>query len=94
MPTPWIHGFSDADELIGDGASWLWKYLSSFDWEEDPTGYPLTTWYYHERTGISLRVDFVYDKAYQPDPIFPFLFRQPDPDAMWVCEVRVYSVAR
>lgn len=93
MPTPWIHGFSDADELIGDGAIWLRGYLAAFGWEEDPTNSLETTWYYHPDTGISVKVDLISDTRYEPDPVFPFLFR-PVYSAWWVCEARVYSIAR
>lgn len=87
--TPWIHGFSDPDDFIGDSPEGLSKYLSCFGWEEDPTGSPLTTWYFHPGTGISVRVDFVYDSKHEPDPISPYLYRYVNPGNRWVFNTRM-----
>lgn len=60
---PWIHGFSDPDELIGDDLKTVENYLSIFGWEVEYVVHEnegFKVWFHHEETQTSMLFPYAY----------------------------------
>jgi len=84
---PWVHGFSDPDELIGEDLDKWAKYLSIFGWEteEVKSAEGFKVWFHHEETWTSMLFAYAYDMTCEQDPVFPCLYYWTNAGKRYLC---------
>ena len=60
---PWVHGFSDPDEMINEDLPAATRYLSIFGWEREfvrHENHGMKVWFHHARTRTSILFPYAY----------------------------------